>query len=113
MGSIGAGEILLLAMLALLLFGPKRLPDVGRQVGRALAEIRRVSREFEREVRDVTEPFHRELRDASEPLEREVRALESEARKAYALDDDLSTFVADADANEPKEASDRDGPREA
>lgn len=93
----GAGEILLLALLALLLFGPKRLPEVGRQIGRALAEIRRVSREFEREVRDVAEPFQRELRGASEPFEREVRALESEARQTYALDDDLSTFVTDGD----------------
>lgn len=101
--NLGAGEILLLAVLALLLFGPKRLPEVGRQVGRALAEIRRVSREFEREVRDVAEPFEREvrgvtdpftkeLRDSAEPFEREVRELEEEARKTYALDDELSSY---------------------
>jgi TatA/E family protein of Tat protein translocase len=101
--NLGAGEILLLALLALLLFGPKRLPEVGRQVGRALAEIRRVSREFEREVRDVTEPFEREvrgvaepfareLRDTTEPIEREARELEREARKTYAIDDDYSSF---------------------
>jgi TatA/E family protein of Tat protein translocase len=101
--NLGAGEILLLALLALLLFGPKRLPEVGRQVGRALAEIRRVSREFEREVRDVTEPFQREVRDVAEPferelretaepLEREARELEREARKTYAIDDDYSSY---------------------
>jgi sec-independent protein translocase protein TatA len=106
--NLGAGEILLLALLALLLFGPKRLPEVGRQVGRALAEIRRVSREFEREVREVaepferevrgvTEPFERELRETAEPLEREARELELEARKAYAIDDDYSSF----DVSEP------------
>ena len=106
--NLGAGEILLLALLALLLFGPKRLPEVGRQVGRALAEIRRVSREFEREVREVaepferevrgvTEPFERELRETAEPLEREVRELEREARRTYAIDDDYSSF----DVREP------------
>jgi sec-independent protein translocase protein TatA len=104
--NLGAGEVLLLALLALLLFGPKRLPEVGRQVGRALAEIRRVSREFEREVRDVaepfgrevrsvTDPFERELRETAEPLEREARELEREARKTYAMDDDYSTFEVD------------------
>lgn len=90
--NLGAGEIFLLALLALLLFGPKRLPEVGRQVGRALAEIRRVSREFEREVREVAEPFEREVRDAADPFEREVRELEAEARKAYDVDDDYSTY---------------------
>jgi TatA/E family protein of Tat protein translocase len=104
--NLGAGEILLLALLALLLFGPKRLPEVGRQVGRALAEVRRVSREFEREVREVaepferevrgvTEPFERELRETAEPLEREARELEREARKTYAMDDDYSSFRVD------------------
>jgi sec-independent protein translocase protein TatA len=104
--NLGAGEILLLALLALLLSGPKRLPEVGRQVGRALAEVRRVSREFEREVRDVaepferevrgvTEPFERELRETAEPFEREARELEREARKTYAIDDDYSSFDVD------------------
>jgi TatA/E family protein of Tat protein translocase len=94
--NLGAGEIVLLAIIALLLFGPKRLPEVGRQVGRALAEIRRVSREFEREVREVAEPFEREVRDAVEPVEREVRELEREARRTYAMDDDYSAYTAPA-----------------
>lgn len=103
--SLGAGEILLLAILALLLFGPQRLPEVGRQVGRALAEIRRVSRDFEREVQDVTEPFKRELREASEPFAREVRDLESEARRTYTMDEDLSSFATEKDENRPSDAS--------
>jgi TatA/E family protein of Tat protein translocase len=80
--NLGPGEIVLLAIFALILFGPKRLPEIGRQVGRAIAEVRRVSREFEREVREVTEP-----------LEREVRETEAQVRKTYALDEDHSTFV--------------------
>ena len=80
--NIGGGEIILLAILGLILFGPKRLPEIGRQVGRALAEVRRVSREFEREVRDATEPLAKEVREA-----------EQQARKTYAMDDDHSSFV--------------------
>ena len=82
MGSIGAPEILLLAIFALIFFGPKRLPEIGRQVGRAIAEVRRVSRDFEREVRDATEPFEREIREA-----------EIAARDVYTLDDDHSRYV--------------------
>lgn len=79
--NIGGGEIVLIAILALILFGPKRLPEIGRQVGRAIAEVRKVSREFEREVKSAIEPFEQEVRDA-----------EAQARQTYALDDDLSTF---------------------
>jgi Tat protein translocase TatB subunit len=66
--NIGPGEILLLAIFALIFFGPKRLPEIGRQVGRAIGEIRRLSREFESEVREATEPFTREIRDAMHPM---------------------------------------------
>lgn len=53
-GSIGGPELLLILLLALMLFGPRRLPQIGRGLGRALAEFRSVSNEFkanlEREV---------------------------------------------------------------
>ena len=80
--NIGGSEIVLIAILALILFGPKRLPEIGRQVGRAIAEVRKVSREFEREVKD-----------AIEPLEREVRDAEAVARKTYELNPDHSSFI--------------------
>jgi sec-independent protein translocase protein TatB len=91
--------MLLLAIFALIFFGPKRLPEIGRQIGRALGEIRRVSREFEREVRDATEPF-----------EREIRAAERTAREVYTLDENHSRFLTPAE--EDKEpAEDTEPPR--
>lgn len=57
-GSVGGGEILVLLVLALLLFGPRRLPKIGRTVGAALSEFRRATTDFkmnlEREV-DLTD----------------------------------------------------------
>jgi TatA/E family protein of Tat protein translocase len=53
-GSVGAPEFLLILVLALLLFGPRKLPQIGRTLGRALAEFRGATQEFksslEREV---------------------------------------------------------------
>ena len=43
---IGLQELLLILVIALLVFGPKRLPELGRAVGRALREFRRASDEF-------------------------------------------------------------------
>jgi len=47
-GSLGFPEILLILVLALLLFGPKRLPEIGRTIGRGLSEFRRASNELKR-----------------------------------------------------------------
>ncbi|MGB9723478.1 MAG: twin-arginine translocase TatA/TatE family subunit [Chloroflexia bacterium] len=48
---IGLGELLFLAVLALLIFGPRRLPEIGRAVGRFLREVRQATSGLDREVR--------------------------------------------------------------
>ncbi|MBI4590154.1 MAG: twin-arginine translocase subunit TatB [Candidatus Rokubacteria bacterium] len=46
MFDIGFQELILILVIALLVFGPKRLPELGRALGRALREFRRASEEF-------------------------------------------------------------------
>jgi TatA/E family protein of Tat protein translocase len=46
MFDIGLQEMLVIGVIALLIFGPSKLPDLGRMVGRALREFRRASDEF-------------------------------------------------------------------
>ena len=54
MPSIGPAELILVLILALLVFGPSKLPEVGRTIGRSLREFRRASsgirEEFERDL---------------------------------------------------------------
>lgn len=45
-GPLGLPEIIFIFVLALLVFGPKRLPELGRVVGRALGEVRRATGEL-------------------------------------------------------------------
>jgi Tat protein translocase TatB subunit len=52
-GSIGLPEILVVLVVALVVLGPKRLPDAARQMGKAVAEFRRMSAGLQAEVRDV------------------------------------------------------------
>ena len=47
-GSLGFTEIAFILVLALLLFGPKRLPEIGRTLGKGLAEFRRASNDLRR-----------------------------------------------------------------
>jgi sec-independent protein translocase protein TatB len=44
------GETIFLFVLALLVFGPKKLPEIARQVGRALNEFRKASNEFKAQI---------------------------------------------------------------
>jgi Tat protein translocase TatB subunit len=55
MGNIGGGEILVIMLLALLVLGPSKLPDAARQLGKAVAEFRKVSGGFQRELRAALE----------------------------------------------------------
>ena len=54
LGSIGMPELMVIFVIALVVFGPRRLPEIGRSVGRTIAEFKRASSElrdtFEREV---------------------------------------------------------------
>ncbi|MGD8374688.1 MAG: Sec-independent protein translocase protein TatB [Acidobacteriota bacterium] len=58
-GSIGGTELLLIMVIALLVFGPRKLPQLGRTIGKAMGEFRRASNDFrsslEREI-EAEEP---------------------------------------------------------
>jgi Sec-independent protein translocase protein TatA len=45
-----SGEMIFLFFLALILFGPKKMPEIGRQVARVLNEFRRASNEFRSQI---------------------------------------------------------------
>lgn len=49
-GSLGFPEIVFILLLALLIFGPRKLPEVGRSLGRMMGELRRASNEFKRTI---------------------------------------------------------------
>ena len=50
MKHMGFSETLFLFFLALLIFGPKKLPEIARQVGKVLNEVRRASNEFKAQI---------------------------------------------------------------
>ncbi len=71
------GDSIFIFLLALVLFGPKKLPEIGRTVGKLLAEFRRASNEFKFQIQE-------ELRNMEED-ERRKKLAEAEAQKAAAI----------------------------
>ena len=55
-GSLGAPEILLILGLAFLIFGPKKLPEIGRTLGKGLREFKRGTSDILDAVNPVTPP---------------------------------------------------------
>ena len=57
MGNIGVPELIIIFVVALIVFGPKKLPELGKSLGKGLAEFRRASNELkatiEEEVRSI------------------------------------------------------------
>src|SRR3954471_18748604 len=50
MGSLGLPEIAFIVIVALLIFGPKKLPEIGRTLGRGMSEFRRATDELKRSI---------------------------------------------------------------
>ena len=45
-GSIGMPELMIIFVIALIIFGPRKLPELGRSMGRSLSEFKRASNEL-------------------------------------------------------------------
>ena len=50
---VGLPEMAVIAALALIIFGPKRLPELGRTLGKTLKGFQNASTEFEREIKNA------------------------------------------------------------
>jgi sec-independent protein translocase protein TatA len=68
MGSVGPGELLLIALIALLLFGAGRVADIGKGLGQGI-------RNFKEGLRDKGEPTAAEEKTAPARAENEARGL--------------------------------------
>jgi TatA/E family protein of Tat protein translocase len=51
MFGLGLPEIIVIFVIALVVFGPKKLPDLGKSIGRAMAEFKKASEDFQESVR--------------------------------------------------------------
>jgi Tat protein translocase TatB subunit len=91
-GNIGFPELLIILAIALLIFGPKKLPEISKSIGRAVREFRRTSDEIK------------------DKIEHEIQASEFKEIKDD-LKKDLSQDIYKEVIEEPEEKKDEEGPK--
>lgn len=90
MFGLGAGEILIILVIAFLLFGPKQLPEVGRQVGKAVRGFKETADDLrksvepeinliQQEVKMVEQDFQASMKEAEQEIENITKSPESDA----------------------------------
>jgi sec-independent protein translocase protein TatA len=67
MGSLGMPEILMILVIALIIFGPRKLPELGKSLGQGLAHFRRASEDFKRQWEDEVESERRKIESPDPP----------------------------------------------
>lgn len=88
MGPIGAQEMVVIFLVALVLFGPKKLPELGRTIGKAITEFRRATSDmkasFEREMQNLEREAEAEkLRDLGQSTIKQIQSATSEFEYPY------------------------------
>jgi Tat protein translocase TatB subunit len=81
MFNVGPAELIVIFLVALLIVGPKRLPELGRTIGKSLREFRRVSDDFKQQLDFGAEDddFPDEEPDGQEPKKAEPPSSETDA----------------------------------
>ncbi|NEQ33726.1 MAG: TatA/E family twin arginine-targeting protein translocase [Leptolyngbya sp. SIO4C5] len=99
---IGLPEMALIFIVALLVFGPKKLPEIGRSLGKAIRGFQEASREFETEFKREAERIEKTV---TEPMK---ATLETPQKKALSPQPEAAESSEDVDsenAAEPAETA--------
>jgi len=109
----GGGEIILIFVVVLLMFGPKRLPQIARMIGKTLDELRRASQDFKDQIMNIDEPPPVDVESPEEPYGDEGYGTygngeydehtgeEGDGFDGYAHEEPESEVQSDADGSEP------------
>jgi sec-independent protein translocase protein TatA len=85
-GSIGPAELILIFVIALLVFGPKKLPEIGRSVGKALREFKKASDEIKGRIEEEIEAseikdIRKDIRSGMDDLKSGVKIFQDDIKK--------------------------------
>jgi TatA/E family protein of Tat protein translocase len=101
MGNLGMPELMMILVLALLLFGPTKLPEIGKQVGKALGEFKRASNDLKRTIEDEMEKASSGLNVKLDDPPK-LDAPKAEAARSETATSEAAPAIAPADGTVPR-----------
>jgi sec-independent protein translocase protein TatA len=66
---LGGGEIFIVLLIVLLLFGPKQIPEIARNLGKGINEIKKAQREIKEEIDNYSETINDEVAEIQKDVE--------------------------------------------
>jgi TatA/E family protein of Tat protein translocase len=66
-GSLGMPELIVIFVIALIVFGPRKLPELGRSLGRGIAEFKKATNEFQSSLADEIRVEEQRLESSKAP----------------------------------------------
>ena len=70
--NIGVPGLILILVLALIIFGPKKLPEIGKAVGQTLSEFKKSARELTNDAVEEIEEVKKEVKEQKEEIKEVV-----------------------------------------
>ncbi len=84
---ISGGEILVVLLLVLILFGPKKIPEIARTFGKAINEVKKVQRDINTEINRYAAEVEKPAKQITEDIEGYRKGINDQINKAMSDDD--------------------------
>lgn len=108
-GPVGVPELIIIFTIALIIFGPRKLPELGKSLGKSLAEFKRASNELKNTLDEEIRLEERRSATVIEEERRSATVIEDERRNATVSEDERRSATAMENERHSAMAGDDEG----
>ena len=105
MGQLGFSEMLIIFVVALLVFGPKKLPELGKSLGKGIKEFRKATNELKSTWEDQVKDIQAPLNDVKKDMHEMGQDLKTDLYKS------IESEPSDSSQHEPHESTNTPTPQ--